>query len=697
MRPQSSEGREQPVWLVSQDAAAPSERTKAMLVSQEYVYSTFAGVQGAGGESVAHGHSVQDAAAVGGGGGAAGRRVIPPVGDGVDRDADGVLVLDPGDHGVVGDAVQGLRVSTCDRQSKSEFTLGPHGTGQRERKKERKEDSMSRASEGMLVHTPSWWLTVGYPAAGVGGAAAEKSLIFIHDGSGVGVYFWLAAPRDQSVVGVTVQAVAHEVGGDDVRRVVGAALQALDGTRQIPGVAAVGDAVTVRRHRNVEYGAARPQPRHSDGVGSTFAHRRHVLRNARDWRRGDTFTLFPKTGGDGPHFASAALAGLVGRDDVEVVVGGRLQISHHGRGVDEGHRDRLSGVLRGHQQVVAHRRGHLDPRDLNRSTAQQAWEPISWPQTAPASQEGGREGWTDEGLGKLPEVKDEKNVDSSQLKPVKRGTGRDCEEQDSAALCSERGHHHVIHVPTLDAADVTAALPRRGGAGVVVVVVVVAAHHLCDGAVAAAIAAPVMHPMRQWGSWAWQRAWPRVDVREVMNRCAPLARDHDTLVTACVTWSTVRFPGQQGSLGKLWPEGPVAVTLTSYVEPQGRSVMSQLFPPVVQLRPPSSPDALTVYVASLLFAFQLTPTLEEFFRVSIRSVGMQGADGDEGKEERRRRSDRAHTGAVSLHRMTSDPSAARVSYTWAPREAVHVISRVSVLTREIDTPSGQQGTGRHRR
>jgi len=48
-------------------------------------------------------------------------------------------------------------------------------------------------------------LQVGYPAAGASGAAAEKSLIFIHDGGGVGVYFWLAAPRDQSVVGVTVQ------------------------------------------------------------------------------------------------------------------------------------------------------------------------------------------------------------------------------------------------------------------------------------------------------------------------------------------------------------------------------------------------------------------------------------------------------------------------------------------------------------
>lgn len=42
--------------------------------------------------------------------------------------------------------------------------------------------------------------------------------------------------------------------------------------------------------------------------------------------------------------------------------------------------------------------------------------------------------------------------------------------------------------------------------------------------------------------------------------------------------------------------------------------------------------------------------------------------------------------------MTSEISAARVSYRSAPRDAVHVISRVSVLTRETDTASGQQGT-----
>lgn len=55
-------------------------------------------------------------------------------------------------------------------------------------------------------------LQVGYPAAGVSGAAAEKSLIFIHDGGGVGVYSGLATPRNQSLVGCTVQ------GGRDVIR-----------------------------------------------------------------------------------------------------------------------------------------------------------------------------------------------------------------------------------------------------------------------------------------------------------------------------------------------------------------------------------------------------------------------------------------------------------------------------------------------
>lgn len=46
---------------------------------------------------------------------------------------------------------------------------------------------------------------VGYPAAGVCGAAAEESLIFIHDGGGVGVHSGLAMPRNQSLIGCTVQ------------------------------------------------------------------------------------------------------------------------------------------------------------------------------------------------------------------------------------------------------------------------------------------------------------------------------------------------------------------------------------------------------------------------------------------------------------------------------------------------------------
>lgn len=46
---------------------------------------------------------------------------------------------------------------------------------------------------------------VRYPAGGIGGAAAEKSLIFIHNGGGEGVYLRLATPRNQSLIGSTVQ------------------------------------------------------------------------------------------------------------------------------------------------------------------------------------------------------------------------------------------------------------------------------------------------------------------------------------------------------------------------------------------------------------------------------------------------------------------------------------------------------------
>lgn len=56
-----------------------------------------------------------------------------------------------------------------------------------------------------------------------------------------------------------------------------------------------------------------------------------------------------------------------------------------------------------------------------------------------------------------------------------------------------------------------------------------------------------MHPMRQWDSCVWQRACPREDVREMMKVLEPLAWDHETLVIAWVTWSTIRFSGQHGS------------------------------------------------------------------------------------------------------------------------------------------------------
>lgn len=46
---------------------------------------------------------------------------------------------------------------------------------------------------------------VGYAAACISGAAAEKSLFFVHDGGGVGVHSGLATPRNQSLIGCTVQ------------------------------------------------------------------------------------------------------------------------------------------------------------------------------------------------------------------------------------------------------------------------------------------------------------------------------------------------------------------------------------------------------------------------------------------------------------------------------------------------------------
>lgn len=57
------------------------------------------------------------------------------------------------------------------------------------------------------------------------------------------------------------------------------------------------------------------------------------------------------------------------------------------------------------------------------------------------------------------------------------------------------------------------------------------------------------------------------------------------------------------------------------------------------------------------------------------------------------KSDKAHTGAVSLQWMTSSVCAAVVSYSSAPLTGDHMISRVSVDTRFILTSCGQQGTG----
>lgn len=56
-------------------------------------------------------------------------------------------------------------------------------------------------------------------------------------------------------------------------------------------------------------------------------------------------------------------------------------------------------------------------------------------------------------------------------------------------------------------------------------------------------------------------------------------------------------------------------------------MISQLLPEVVQLCTPSPPIARATYVAALFRAVQLTLTVE-FFRVSWRFTGMQGADGN---------------------------------------------------------------------
>lgn len=60
----------------------------------------------------------------------------------------------------------------------------------------------------MVTHSDSVELAtfqVGYAAASVSGAAAEKSLFFIHNGGGVRVHSGLATPRNQSLIGCTIQ------------------------------------------------------------------------------------------------------------------------------------------------------------------------------------------------------------------------------------------------------------------------------------------------------------------------------------------------------------------------------------------------------------------------------------------------------------------------------------------------------------
>lgn len=67
------------------------------------------------------------------------------------------------------------------------------------------------------------------------------------------------------------------------------------------------------------------------------------------------------TGCDGPDFASASHACLVDRCDVAVVVGGRLQVSHHSGGVGEGEGYGFPGGLRVHLQDVGLSRRYLTP------------------------------------------------------------------------------------------------------------------------------------------------------------------------------------------------------------------------------------------------------------------------------------------------------------------------------------------------
>lgn len=47
-------------------------------------------------------------------------------------------------------------------------------------------------------------------------------------------------------------------------------------------------------------------------------------------------------------------------------------------------------------------------------------------------------------------------------------------------------------------------------------------------------------------SRVWHLAYPRGDVREVMNERAPVLGDQVTLVIAWVTWVTFTDMGQQG-------------------------------------------------------------------------------------------------------------------------------------------------------
>lgn len=84
---------------------------------------------------------------------------------------------------------------------------------------------------------------------------------------------------------VTLRAVAHEVGGNNIDFVAGAALQATDHTQHIQGVAAMNDPIAVLCHCNIEKCCVAHLPLHRDGVFCTISLCWDVLGSAWGWGR----------------------------------------------------------------------------------------------------------------------------------------------------------------------------------------------------------------------------------------------------------------------------------------------------------------------------------------------------------------------------------------------------------------------------